>query len=156
MFDALFNSFPEDFKDEDANIEYNPENFRFSQYFLETKNNCSTKTTGAWLKSLDYDTICDFISVFKKIDDQCNLIHQPKSEISISYLDLLLLTLMLVEWECNKKITINDQDRTHKQTEYVFRLAFLIQIEDYRRKKLKNETMEDDCNRYHGKLSIYE
>ena len=135
-----------------------PEDFRFSTYFLETHNNAKAKTAGAWLKTLDSDTINDFIGVFKHLDEIPDNIQNENSQEYKTYLDLIVLSLLITEWETGKRVQNchDDAERSHKQTEYVFRLAFLVQIDYNRRHKIENEMMQDDVKRYKGRLAIYE
>ena len=136
----------------------NTPSFRFSSYFTETCNNITTKIAGEWLKSLDTDTINDFVETFRNIDTMSlnDGNHYTRKDMT----DILYLTVLIWQWETGKTWDINlvDSDRHHLQVEYCFRLATLIQYEYLQRHggKSKDEMLERDHEQHHGKLSIFE
>ena len=139
----------------------NVPSFRFSRYFTETCDNVEPKLAGAWLRSLDLDTINDFCETFKDIDlqykdDKIEEDHYTRKDM----VDLLYLTILLWQWETGKKwdINLSDSDKHHLQVEYMFRFATLVGYEYLQRHggKSKDEQLERDNEHYHGKLSIFE
>ena len=135
--------------------------FRFSRYFTETCDRVTTKTAGEWLKSLDRDTINDFVETFRDIDisgkdDKISFDDDTRKDMT----DLLYLTLLIWQWETWKKwdVSLNDPDLHDLQVEYMFRFATLVQYEYLQRigGKSKEELLERDHEQYQGKLSIFE
>ena len=82
------------------------------------------------------------------------------SEIRKDMADLLYLTLLIWQWETGKKwkLDLNDENATHLNVEYMFRLAGLIHFEFLQRigSKSKDNRLEDDNTQYGGKLTIFE
>lgn len=138
----------------------NTPSFRFSRYFTETSERVTPKVTGAWLKTLDLDTIKDFCETFRDIDaagqdDKIDSDDETRKDMA----DLLYLVVLLWQWETGKAWDINlaDSEAHHLQVEYLFRLARLVQFELLQKMKITSadDTLERDDAQHHGKLTIY-
>lgn len=139
----------------------NTPSFRFSRYFNETCERVKPKLAGEWLKSLDTDTINDFIETFRDIDlmaldDSVGEADDVRKDMT----DFLYLTILVWQWETGKKwdINLSDPDMHHLQVEYMFRFACLVQYEYLQRTggKSREEQLERDNEKYQGRLSIFE
>jgi len=133
--------------------------FRFSKYFNETTQNIPNKLCGEWLKKLDKDTINDFYSTLKKIDDKYSdgTIGEDK-DLMRDLADILYLTLLIWQWETGEiwDVNIHEPIKDYKHVEYQYRLASLIQFEYLQRHggKSPDERLEKDNVRNKGKLAI--
>ena len=90
----------------------NSPSFRFSRYFEETCDKVTEdKTAGAWLKSLDTDTINDFYETLNRLDemsgaDDIDENHDIRKDLT----DLLYLTTLIWQWETGKTWDVNLSD----------------------------------------------